>query len=236
MRKGLAQAKDFASPFFNIDSFRSAESTIDIDNNSVNLDKYLRDYASRLLEPSGGVARLTPNHDQPGKEILDWRWLTITMPPDLLIAAADINGSSSRVQVLDPTLRILEPVAHIHVHATATVPFTAIWSAIGSTMDFSKVKTSPSVFQDEDRDKNTKEWRAWLRRAFVGRYVLDLWMKQGYKTAEGFLHSRPQLNNAIQDLLAGRIHSVSSILEADIDGTMRYIAYLRSQREDTLHH
>ena len=99
------------------------------------LDNFLVRRARRLLESHGDVAYLVPDHDNPGEEILRWRWMSLALPPDLLVAAADRYGSSFRVQLLDPTLHILQPTAHLHVHATAVVPFTRIWTGIGETMD-----------------------------------------------------------------------------------------------------
>jgi hypothetical protein len=240
MQSGLEKASKFATPFYDVHSFRDLDQVAKTKKGSAYLDRYLCDHASQLFESSGNIAHLVPDHKQPGREILDWRWLSITLPPDLLVAGADIRGSATRVQVLDPTLRVLEPLAHLHIHATAAVPFAAIWWSLGSTMNFGGVKTVPFRFQRsyggspaaKVTPEQIEEWRSWLRRAFIGGHVLDLWMQEGYSQALQLLRDKPQLQQAIAELRTGRIHNPSALLEADISGTIRHLLFLKDQAQD----
>jgi hypothetical protein len=126
------------------------------------LDSYVGRISRQFLEPIGRAFRLKPDHDSPGAEILAWRWMSLAMPIDLLIAARDPDPASTttEVDILDPTLRVLEPTAHLHVHATAVLPFSRVWTAMGEDVDLSRVKTAPDGFSND-------EWKPWLRRAFV---------------------------------------------------------------------
>lgn len=185
------------------------------------LDKFLVRSARRLLESHGEVAYLVPDHDNPGEEILRWRWMSLVLPPDLLVAAADLSGSSSRVQLLDPTLHILQRTAHLHMHATAVVPFTTIWTGIGETMDLSKVRSCPEGFFGR------REWQAWLRRAFVARHVLSWWMRYGLEHIKEVVRHHPHVKHAVGDLKVGRLRDRSVLLEADLDGFVRWVEYRR---------
>jgi hypothetical protein len=249
VKTGLAQAETLAWPLADIQAFRAKDDYLhgpDIKHTldkrlralglpdhaedlatlvwsrqpEMHLDVYLKRQASKILEPCGNVCRLKPDHLVPGEEILRWRWISLALPPDLLIAAADLEGVSARVQVLDPTLRVLEPVAHLHVHATAAVSYSDIWPEMGRTMDFRKVKTAPEGFS------SVEEWRAWLRRAFAARHVLDIWMRSGKEAALTYVHQNPALNQALLDLERGTRKSTPLPMETDIGMTVKRYSYL----------
>ncbi|MYC83217.1 MAG: hypothetical protein F4X19_14155 [Acidobacteria bacterium] len=178
------------------------------------IDVFLRRHAGRYLEPYGDTAGLKPNHRHPGEEILRWRWMSLALPVDLMLAAADY-GNTRRVRVLDPSLRVLESTAHLHFHATAAIPFAHIWTALGERAVFDKIKEPPEGFA------NSREWRAWLRRALIARRALDFWLRYGFEKLERILRDRPQISHALGDMRFGRIRGYSQFVESSLTGYLR---------------
>jgi hypothetical protein len=104
----------------------------------VRLDRYLLRLAQRYLETHGN--RLCLKH-QDGIGVAEragrWRWLSLKLPPDLLVAAVAADAGTEplgeQVSLLTPVLRrILEEreVAETHLHVGAAVGFPRLWTAI----------------------------------------------------------------------------------------------------------
>ncbi|NKC13732.1 MAG: hypothetical protein GKR94_16555 [Gammaproteobacteria bacterium] len=186
------------------------------------LDRFLMRQARRLLERDGADLRLRPDGLRPGEEILRWRWVSLALPPDLLISAADA-GRAKRIRLLDDTLRILEPTAHLHVHATAAVPFPDIWLELTRRKNFRTISTCPDGFA------NTAEWQGWLRRALVCRCVLWYWMRYGRGACQDFLAPRPGVHQALGELIRGRMGPSSILRETQLDEFLILTAGARSQ-------
>ena len=140
--------------------------------------------------------------------------MSLALPVDLMLAAAD-DGNPRRVQVLDPSLRVLESTAHLHFHATAAIPFAHIWTALGEKAVFDKIKKPPEGFA------NAREWRAWLRRALMARRALDYWMSFGFENLERILRDRPQISHALGDMRFGRLRGYSEFVESSLTGYLR---------------
>ena len=189
------------------------------------LDDYLVRISRELLEPIGRTFRLKPDRDSPGAEILRWRWMSLALPVDLLIAARDPDPActTDEVEILDPTLQVLEPTAHLHVHATAALPFSRLWAAMAEDVDVSSVKTSPVGFSHD-------EWKPWLIRSFIAKGLLDVWMKHGRKRVSALLKIRPELSHAMQDLRTGTCRFDDRAREASIRGLVRMREALRRSR------
>ena len=241
IRTGIAEAEALASTFAYIGSFRQCCTTpskcniekyldqryaklglkddIEFRRNTIinpneHIDRFLCRHANRLLEFNGETALLKPNHDQPGTEIIRWRWISLSLPPELILAATDPNASV-RVRILDPCLQILDPTAHLHIHATAGITFGQIWNFLGVSADFSRIKTSPEGFS------GTKEWKAWLCRALVARRILDIWMYRGLEYIYGIINRWPAVSYALRDLLQGKLSKTSRTTEASLEGFLR---------------
>ena len=241
VRIGLDEAEAVASTFASLESFRacctkpsdrcslaylnhryrelgvrkSAELQLKrAEKRGEHVDEFLRRHAGKYLEPYGDTAGLKPNHGHPGEEILRWRWMSLALPVDFMLAAAD-DGNTRRVQVLDPSLRVLESTAHLHFHATAAIPFAHIWTALGEKAVFDKIKEPPEGFA------NAREWRAWLRRALMARRALDYWMRYGFEKLETILRDRPQISHALGDMRFGRIRGYSQFVESSLTGYLR---------------
>jgi hypothetical protein len=91
----------------------------------------LADHAQRLLNRGGPWAVLHPDHEEPGREILQWRWVSLCTPP-LLLNALTHHGLQppSEVRVLDDTLAPLSKAAVLHLHLGAAHSFEDVWAAL----------------------------------------------------------------------------------------------------------
>ena len=240
-RVGLDEAEAISSPFTSIESFRTCCTIPSLRKSSAHLsrryrelglpahadtqlrkvvrtdepiEEFLTRHAQRLLMADGSTARLKPIHERPGEEILRWRWISLSMPTDLILTATGL-GHPDRVLLLDSSLRVLEPTAHLHCHATASVPFSYIWKQLGEKVDFRRIQTCP------DGILNASEWKAWLRRAFVARRILDYWMRYGFEQLTRLVRTWPEIDSALGDLRCGRIRDYSPMGEASLTAFLR---------------
>ena len=72
---------------------------------------------------------LRVDRKEPGREILRWRFVSLALPPGILVAAAtETKGAvPERVRVLHPSFAPDHPVAHQHVHHAAMMSFEELW-------------------------------------------------------------------------------------------------------------
>ena len=245
VRVGLGEAEAAASPFSSLESFRGCcttpssyrstrhlaqrykqlgiQESADIQFQKVerpgeSIEEFLGRHADRLLECDGETASLRPIYERPGEEILRWRWMSLALPDDLVLAAAT-QGHARRVRVLDASLRVLEPTAHLHFHATAAIPFADIWTGLIESSVPDGVRSFPEGFSGRH------EWIAWLRRAFVARRILDYWLCYGFDNLTTFLRCRPQIDYALGDLRLGRIRDYSVFTESAATRFLRHSLY-----------
>ncbi len=99
------------------------------------LAEHLGDLARQLLEPRGGRVGLR-HGDDPAEVAARFRWLSLCMPPDLLVAALSHDcgwlPSEDAVELLTPQLAQLlsQPCAETHLHAGSATPFGLLWSGL----------------------------------------------------------------------------------------------------------
>ena len=88
--------------------------------------------ATKLLRPKGREMVLQVDPSEPGREILRWRFVSLALPPGILIAAATPAGvaQASAVRLLDASIAPDHPVAHHHVHHAATMSFEDLWASL----------------------------------------------------------------------------------------------------------
>jgi hypothetical protein len=88
--------------------------------------------ARRVLLPSGREMILRVCRDEPGREILRWRFLSLAFPPGIMIAAATKLGSAppDSVRLLNPSMAPDYPVAQNHVHHAAMMSFEELWASL----------------------------------------------------------------------------------------------------------
>ena len=85
--------------------------------------------ARHLLRADGRQMVLKVDRKEPGREILRWRFVSLALPPGILVAAASIPGRMppERVRILHSSIAPDYPVAHQHVHHAAMMSFEELW-------------------------------------------------------------------------------------------------------------
>lgn len=103
------------------------------DHHGLRIAEYTVALADRYLECCGNTTRLRDALKLPewtGR----WRWLSLLVPPDLLVAAAYARDTaeppSEEVTLVTPQLAELlqNPVAETHLHLGAALPFSLLWT------------------------------------------------------------------------------------------------------------
>jgi adenosine deaminase len=107
---------------------------------------YLDALSRRLLRVDGAVARLRedaapdPRDRRPAAEpplepaeaLLRWRFVSLQLPADLLLAPLHPVGGPPipRVGLLPPLLRVEQPTAHLHAHHGQAADARAVWEGL----------------------------------------------------------------------------------------------------------
>jgi adenosine deaminase len=88
--------------------------------------------ARKLLQEDGRDMILRGERVEPGREILRWRFVSLALPPGILIAAATRSTSPppKAVQILHPSIAPDCPVAQHHVHHAAMMSFEELWASL----------------------------------------------------------------------------------------------------------
>jgi Adenosine deaminase len=121
---------------------------------SMPLDELLRQVAAEHLEPRGHATGLrrdgdpvtAPKGESFARRVLSWRWLSLRLPTDLLVAAVHVDAAfdppRNHVDISTPGLRaVLErECAETHLHVGAAVSFPVLWAAT-----LLELRTSPKI-------------------------------------------------------------------------------------------
>jgi hypothetical protein len=88
--------------------------------------------AKRLIQQNGREMILHVDPISPGREILRWRFVSLAIPPGILIAAATPSGfaSPSLVRLLDCSIAPDFAVAQHHLHHAAMISFEELWASL----------------------------------------------------------------------------------------------------------
>lgn len=125
------------------------------------------DLARERVEVVGPTFRLRPDLDQPGREILAWRQLSLRVPSGVILAAACPAGvrPPERLSLLPQWLAPQSPVAHLHVHLKASPRFDDVWAHLMSGRRGDDIDKVPPGFA-------TEQWRNLLVAAAALRVLL----------------------------------------------------------------
>ena len=159
--------------------------------------------ARHLLRPDGRQMVLQVDRKKPGREILRWRFVSLALPPGILVAAAtELNGAApEQVRVLHPSFAPDHPVAHQHIHHAAMMSFEQLWVTLRhrALVHPANLATSflgtrafcpglhpgpcPGGTGEEERAsarkqpiaraRHMEEWAGLLRQAFIAGRLLD---------------------------------------------------------------
>jgi hypothetical protein len=177
----------------------------------VRLITLLTNSAKSLLQVDGREMILRVDRDEPGREILRWRFISLALPPAILVAAATPRGSPSpaAVRLLHAPMAPDLPVAHQHVHHAAMMSFEELWASLRLRALLEPVELLRSLRDDRsicpslhrglclggtteaekrlakkrplERGRHMTEWGGLIRQAFVARRIL---VEHAYHTRE----------------------------------------------------
>lgn len=164
---------------------------------------FLARAAVTLLQTDGREMILRVDRAEPGREILRWRFVSLALPPVILIAAATPSGFvvPEAVRLLGSSIAPDHPVSHQHVHHAAMLSFEELWASLRLRAllhpgELSSSLRDPRAFcpglhsglcfagrsvpeqqlakkYPFARAKHLMEWGAVIRLAFIARRVLD---------------------------------------------------------------
>ena len=160
--------------------------------------------ARHLLRADGWQMVLKADRNEPGREILRWRFVSLAIPAGILVAAASEPGGSppERVWILHPSIAPDNPVAHQHVHHAAMMSFEELWVTVrrralvqpsdlesslrigrafcpglhrGSCLGGRSPRERASGMKHPvARARHMEEWGGLLHQTFVAGFLLDL--------------------------------------------------------------
>ena len=160
--------------------------------------------ARHLLRADGRQMVLNVDRKEPGREILRWRFVSLALPPGILVAAASEPGGAppERVRILHPSIAPDNPVAHQHVHHAAMMSFEELWVTVrrralvqaGELQSHLRIERAfcPGLHRGTclggrspkeratgqrhpvARARHMEEWAGLLHQAFVAGFLLDL--------------------------------------------------------------
>lgn len=165
-------------------------------------------FAQTLHRPNGDHRVLVGDHDQPGREILRWRALTMRLPPGMLIAAGcpiERGPAPLRLQLLDRLVAPTNPVAHLHLHVNAALSFELVWAHLCAR--------APKTIKAAPEGLTPATWLGWIARARVARMLLDArltWPDCAWPILAGRVGRRAAVLRAVSELRGGRVGSGSA--------------------------
>lgn len=165
--------------------------------------EHLRAHGRRILDVQNRRPRLRVDRERPGEEILQWRALSLRLPPAHLVAAATPMALCPdwRVQVLDRSLAPTQPLALLHAHAGAVPPFEVLWTRLATRLDLDKLAEKDGA--SSPAGLGPARWQTLLVHALVARRwlaqeLLDVpWARLGREPESRLVQA------ALDDFLAG---------------------------------
>lgn len=175
---------------------------------------YLERMSRRFLEGRGPVAvphlaeEAGPGESGDCAARSDWRWLSLALPADLLLAGLSSAGLAPlRVETVSSVLkrRLMDGgFAELHLHLNASFDFDRIWlnTMRGLADPRFPVKTleSPGAGFREGQDLG-----AWLLRAAIARYILAAYLRQG-GGSDNFLDYLDEVHAKLAEAATGAAH------------------------------
>ncbi len=129
--------------------------------------KILQQEGQKRLQRWGDHLRLHPDRRHPGRELLQWREVSLVVPPTILAATV---APISHIRLLDPTLVPSGPVAQIHAHVGNCFSFDLLWSHRAGRSVWGYPDEKPHPPPDGLTEKS---WYALLKLAFLLRGELQ---------------------------------------------------------------
>lgn len=163
------------------------------------LPAFARRARATLERLSAEEARPRVDRDEPGAEILAWRYACLRLPAGLWLAAACETGErpAGRVRLLATGAVPPGPLALHHLHANAALPFEAVFTHLMCRPRALSLKAD-----DVPVGLDPTRWRRWIAAARAARRLLAHRLVTGERwpgTAEAA--QRAALRRAVDGLL-----------------------------------
>jgi hypothetical protein len=194
----------------------------------VGLAQMLCAAALQVLAADAGIAR--PVRTRERGEVDQrrcWRWLTFSLPPDLLLAS--VGASCERIGFLSHALQSQlerDGLAETHLHLKAALPFGDLWASLMSVL--AEPDASPTMLSSTGAEWNEgRDLAPLLLQCALARLLIGAFLAKGRALAASFRDyvdrvARPGSMNglgalqatvlwrAVVDLLRGRASPASS--------------------------
>jgi hypothetical protein len=212
-----------------------------ISHRTLRITRLLVGAGRKLLQPDGREMILRVDRVEPGSEILRWRFVSLALPPGILIAAATPRGSPppAAVRLLHASIAPDTPVALNHVHRAAMLSFEELWTSLRlrALLRPAELRSSlidgrafcPGLHQDRclggrsrgdkslakkrpvERARHMAEWGDLLRQAFIARRVLDRHAHHSVSLSTCSDHVCNEGRRVLRSFLVGRTKTYRAI-------------------------
>lgn len=190
----------------------------------------------RLLQRDGAEIILCVERDEPGREVLRWRYISLALPSSILIAAAAGTAfvPPQRVRILQSSIGPSGPVAHQHVHDSAMMSFEALWSSLHIQAELRPWNVLAAVAEERaecpslhdgpcpgvalggasvrqerrraEHGRHMKQWATLLLKAFAARRILTAHVQHTGPLKTCSFEPCQTTLNALSTFAAGRIN------------------------------
>jgi hypothetical protein len=190
---------------------------------------WLRELARKTLRLDGLAARLRrPINEVPGFAEQRWRFLSLRIPPDVLLAAlasfTPRQPMPERVELLHPLVSGELPTAHVHLHVGALQSTEEMWATLRDSPPPTglnlKKEDRPEGLVDDERllqvFRSAKErggpgrrmsLAEALRRALLAEVELSLFLRSAAKTLDDYATNEltPEHADSLYELCTGQL-------------------------------
>ncbi|WP_143735098.1 hypothetical protein [Methylocaldum sp. 14B] len=171
--------------------FGSLENNPGLTLGRIPMHQYLRSLARSHLIPRAGVTEIKETTDLAALDAaIHYRWLTLTLPEDLLLAALGVDPAPVEVEIEPPLLvrRLLDMgVAEIHQHVGAGMDFPLLWVSALAAIATPDVKENELV-SGQAPFADGRYMVLWLLAAAVARCALAEHLIRGGNNFGNFLN------------------------------------------------
>jgi hypothetical protein len=202
-------------------------------NNSTSMHAYLRRLSRSHLSLRAGVTEIEQSTELTALDASDhYRWLTFSLPEDLLLSALGIEPAPLCVDHNSPLLvrRLLDSgVAEIHQHIGAAMDFPLLWvSALTSIVNpgiDERALTNPGAPLSEG-----KNMLRWLLAAAISRCLLAEYLISGNDNLLKFINNA-YLNGKSAAWTARRCETLVAVFQSVITGDEKRLPDIEQLRD-----
>lgn len=146
------------------------------------LTDYLARIAATHLEHRGNMVVLA-SQDDPSEVAARWRWISLALPPDSIVAALSASQTQPPVDAVElaPPLLAqrlnLAPFAETHLHVGAAVSFPMLWSSLARVIGQNGVRAWELKKSGGVPFGNECTFAQRMFEAFIGRVLIAAFLR-----------------------------------------------------------